>query len=193
MTATTRYSRPAKFDKFTAPDASPEETACHYALAPFDEEVRRMERIWGVDRLPGLVSPEMAARWGTAMAQLNAAIEARDVADVTARVGVCLRGLAAMHAEAEAAGKPKSDPAIIELSDGDTFKFAILPDGRDWPALKAARPDLLFFTGQEVIAAMKAWHSAIPALEHIRKSFPDAQISKIKTKTEELVDDEINW
>jgi len=174
--------RPAKFDKWTRPDASPDDTAIHYALAPFDDAIRRTDITWGVDRLPGLVSPEMAAKWGTAMAQLNAAIEARDLADVTARVGVCLRGIAAMEAEATAAGKPKSDPQAISFSDGDQFSFVILKDERDWPALKAANPDLLFFTRGEVVNAMKAWHSGQVALEHVRKSFPDAKISKITSR-----------
>lgn len=189
----TRYNRPRKFDKWTAPDASPGDTAVHYALAPFDEAIRQADRVWGVDRLPQLVSPEMAARWGLAMEQLNAAIDAKDVTLVTARVGACLRGIAAMTAEAEANGKPKSDPETWEMSDGDTFNFAILRDGRDWPALKAARPDLMFFTESEVVNAMKAYHAAIPALNEIKKHFPDVAISKIKTPTEEMVDDEIPW
>ncbi len=190
----TRHQRPAKFDKWTRPDASPDDTAIHYALAPFDDAIRRTDLTWGVDCLPGLVSPEMAAKWGTAMAQLNTAIEARDLADVTARVGVCLRGIAAMEAEATAAGKPKSDPQTIHFSDGDQFSFVILKDERDWPALKAENPDLLFFTRGEVVNAMKAWHSAMPALQEIKKHFPNAQLKKLKKRNwDEEVGDSIPY
>jgi hypothetical protein len=187
----TKHHRPAKWDRFTAPDASKGDTAVHYALAPFDEAVRQAEVTWGVDRLPGLVSPAMAAKWGTAMEQLNAAIQSNDVDEVTARVGVCLRGIAAMHAEAEAAGKSKSDPRVMELSDGDQFRFAIIEDERDWPALKAARPELMSFTKREVVNAMKAYHAAIPALESIKAHFPDAKISKINVG--QMVDDEVPY
>lgn len=188
-----KYNRPRKWDRFTAPDATHGDTAAHYALAPFDEAMREAERIWGVDRLPGLVSPETAAKWGLAMTQLNEAILGGKVEDVTARVGVCLRGLVKMAEEAEALGARRSHPKTWEMSDGDQFKFAILQDGRDWPALKAQRPDLLFFTEAEVVNALKAYHAAIPALDAIRKSFPDAQITKIKSPIGEMVDDEIPY
>jgi len=188
-----KYHRPRKHDRFTASDANPGDTAAHYALAPFDEAVRAAEREWGVDRLPGLVSPEMAARWGTAMEQLNAAIASKDVNEITARVGVCLRGLAAMQKEAEERGAQRSNPQTWEMTDGEQFKFAILRDGRDWPKLKASRPDLLFFTEREVVNAMKAYHSAIPAIDEIRKHFPDAKVGKIKSPVGEMVDDEIIW
>lgn len=186
-----RINRPTKFDRFTAPDAAAGDTAAHYALAPFDEAVRQADRTWGVDRLPGLVSPAMAAKWGLAMEQLNAAIRSGDVAEITARVGVCLRGLKAMHDEADANGCQRSHPQTWEMSDGDKFKFAILRDGADWPALKAQRPDLLYFTEREVVNAMKAYHAAIPALESIKAHFPDAKLTKASIG--EMIDDEIPY
>lgn len=186
-----RYNRPRKWDKLTASDASPADTAAHYALAPFDEAVRAMDRKWGVDRLPGLVTPETAARWGTAMVQLNDAITAADVDMLAARVGACLRGLAYMDKEATERGAQQSHPETWEMSDGEQFKFAILRDGRDWPALKAQRPDLLFFTEREVVNAVKAYHAALPALESIKQHFPKAEITK--TRLSEMVDDEIPY
>ncbi len=121
----TRHHRPAKFDKWTRPDASPDDTAIHYALAPFDDAIRRTDLTWGVDRLPGLVSPEMAAKWGTAMAQLNAAIEARDLADVTARVGVCLRGIAAMERrqQRQASRSPTRRPSAFRTAINSPSSF----------------------------------------------------------------------
>jgi hypothetical protein len=188
-----RPRRPPKFDTFVSSDASPDDTAKHYALAPLDEAIRAADKEWGVDRLPGLVSPETAAKWGLAIAQLNTATQTGTVEDVTARVGVCLRGLAKLAEEAEARGAQRSSPQTWEMSDGDQFKCAILRDGRDWPNLKASRPDLLFFTEQEVINALKAWQAAIPALESIKAHFPDAKITRTRSKMEELVDDEINY
>lgn len=174
-----KAKRPRKWDRFTAPDASAGDTAAHYALAPYDEAVRQADKTWGVDRLPAIVSPETAAKWGTAMAQLNAAIETGDVDQITARVGVCLRGIDAMNAEAERTGKSKSNPEIIEFSDNEMFHFAILKDERDWPALKAQNPHIVYFTRPEVANAMKAYMNALPTLEAVKEHFPNAKITKL--------------
>ncbi len=175
-------ARAKRFDRFTAPDASPADTINWHVCAAFDEACRRMDLKWGVDRLPGLVPVEMAERYGKAVAALNEAIRKEDNEAVRQNAENCARGLAKLDAIAEASGASKSDPQTISFSDGDQFAFVILKDERDWPALKAANPDLLFFTRGEVVNAMKAWHSGQVALEHVRKSFPDAKISKITAR-----------
>ena len=45
---------------------------CDYALAPFDRRFREMDKKWGCDKLPELVSAETAAKWGSTMEKLNA-------------------------------------------------------------------------------------------------------------------------
>ena len=168
----------SKRDPITAPDSSPEETAVHMTLGPFDRAIRDMDRKWGIDRLHEMVCPETAQKWGYAMGKLNESIEARQPVEVAQWVGVCLRGLAAMDNEAETNGAPKADPEIWEY-DLDGFKFAIIRDDREWPALKAARPDLLFFTMREVAVAMKAYKFDGVVTE-IKKHFPGAQVSEIR-------------
>jgi hypothetical protein len=185
----TARRRPPKYDRFTHPDASPADTINWHVCAPYDRAVRDAELKWGVDRLPELVPVDLAEKYGRAVAALNAAIQAEDTEAVRQNAINCARGLAKLDEWAEANGCPKSNPATIEFSDGDKFKFAILKDERDWPALKAQRPDLLFFTEREVVNALKAYHAAIPALEHIKQSFPDAKVSKLSMA--EMVDDEI--
>jgi hypothetical protein len=187
----TKHHRPSRFDRFTHPDASPADTINWHVCASFDEACRTMDRKWGVDRLPSLVPVEMAERYGRALAALNEAIRAGDTDATRQNADNCARGLAKLDEAAEAAGKPKSDPRVMELSDGDQFRFAIIEDERDWPALKAARPELMFFTKREVVNAMKAYHNALPEIEAVKAVFPDAKISKIKTA--ELVDDEIPY
>ena len=60
-------------DRLISPSAaSPNEVACDLALGSLDRVAREMDRKWGVDRLPDLVSPEMAAKYGSAMGKLNA-------------------------------------------------------------------------------------------------------------------------
>ena len=60
-------------DRLISPSAaSPEGIGCDMALGGLDRMAREMDRKWGVDRLPDLVSPEMAAKYGSAMGKLNA-------------------------------------------------------------------------------------------------------------------------
>ncbi len=55
-----------------------------------------MEIKWGCDRLPGLVAPQTAAKFGSAKAKLDAAIELNVAADVARTASVMLRGWAAL-------------------------------------------------------------------------------------------------
>ena len=190
---TARSKRPGRFDRFTHPDASPADTINWHVCAAFDEACRAMDLKWGVDRLPSLVPVDVAERYGRARAALDEAIRADDTEAVKQNAENCARGLAKMDEIADASGAQRSSPQTWEMSDGNGFHFAILQDERDWPALKAARPDLVFFTRGEVINAMRAYHSAIADLKEIQKHFPDAKITKIKPPMEELVDDEINY
>ena len=63
--------RKKKHDAVLHPAASRESIACDIALAAFDRASREVDKTWGVDRLVELVSPDVAARWATAMADLN--------------------------------------------------------------------------------------------------------------------------
>ena len=73
---TKRPSKPGRQkleDRLISPSAaSPEGIGCDMALGGLDRMAREMDRKWGVDRLPDLVSPEMAAKYGSAMGKLNA-------------------------------------------------------------------------------------------------------------------------
>ena len=132
-------------DPLAYPPTSPDEAAADYAVAPLNRAAVAADRLWGQDALPGLVAPEMAARYGSALGKLNAAIEAGDADAIAARAAVCLRGLAAMDAAARAAGHTPPDPRIWEY-ELDGFCFAVLADDAEWPVLRDKRPDLLQFT-----------------------------------------------
>ncbi len=61
-----------------------EQIMCDYAIAPLDRLAIEMDNKWGIDRLPEIVSPATAARYGAAMAHLNASIEKADPAECQA-------------------------------------------------------------------------------------------------------------
>ena len=188
---TKRPSKPSRQkleDRLISPSAaSPNEVACDLALGGLDRMAREMDRKWGVDRLPDLVSPEMAAKYGSAMGKLNAAVRESDVAHTVARAEVCVRGLRAMDAAADAAGMPHSDPDIWEYQiDGHTF--GIIADGRDWPAAYAKREGITIHTMREVALALKHYGQIVV---DVKQAFNGAEVVAVRKTKEKIEYEEI--
>lgn len=173
-----RPTRKKRGDRLLDSGAARDEVACDYACAPLDQAAREMDRKWGVDRLPELVSPATAERYGHAIADLNAAIDSKDPASVIATAQNCIKGLAVMDVEAEAAGQPKASAEYAEY-EIDGFRFAVMLDGDHWQACQEARPDLRFFTLREIGVALKALRIDNPIFAEVKKHFPQAQIDSI--------------
>ena len=184
-----RPTRQKKDDRILHKGATANEIRADLSLAPFDKAVREMDKRWGVDRLPELVSVESAAKWGKAVAGLNGAIDAQDPDKVKFWVEVCLRGLTAMDAEAVALGRPVSDPMIWEHEYEGTI-YGIIEDGREWPAAYAKRPGMAIYTLREVAVALHAHKNGL--VNAVKLSFPGAEIKAIRRKPEEL-EDEIDF
>lgn len=176
-------------DPLVHPGATSEEMAIGNALAPFDRAVRETGRTWGIDRLPEIVSPESAAKWGSAVGKLNAAIDSGDVQEVTARVGVCLRGLAALDAEARAAGHQPISPEAWEI-DVDGVTCAILRDDAAWPAFAAERPGVRIYSLQEVSNALAHYGGMVAA---VKEAFPGARVTAVRSPLAQALDDDIPY
>jgi len=172
----TRPQRHNKGDRLMHSGIKPEEVACDFALGPFDTAARNMERRWGINRLEGLVSPETAARYGSALGKLNAAMDANDPAEVATRAGVCIRGFAAMDAEATAAGHQPITPDAMEI-EIDGKLCAVLRDEAAWPAYAAARPGVRVYTLREVANALAAYGQSVAA---VKDAFPGAQVAAVR-------------
>lgn len=174
-------------DRLISSDAKPEEAACDYAVAAFDRAATQADRTWGIDRLPELVSPETAAKYGSAIAKLNAALVAFDPAEVAARAGVCMRGLAAMDAEARAAGHTPT-PSAFWHYEHEGRAMIIAQDVRDWPLIEAMHPGVQIHSLREVAVALAAHGQAVVSLDaHTRASLPPV------TLLNEVLDDEIKF
>jgi hypothetical protein len=145
-----------------------------------------MDKRWGIDRLPELVSVESAAKWGKAMAGLNAAIDAQDPDKVKFWVEVCLRGLASMDAEAVSLGRPVSDPDIWEHEYEGTI-FGIIADGREWPAAYAKRPGIAIHTMREVAVALHEHRNGL--VNAVKLAFPGAEVKAVRRAPQDLEDD----
>jgi hypothetical protein len=183
----TRPHRHNKGDRLMHSGAKPEEVACDFALGPFDTAARNMERKWGVNRLEGLVSPDTAARYGSALGKLNAAMDANDPAEVAARAAVCIRGMAAMDAEATAAGHQPIPPEAWEV-EVDGKLCAILADGNQWPVYAALRPGVRTYTLREVANALAAYGQTVAA---VKDAFPGAEVKAVRSPLAQALDDDI--
>ena len=181
-----RPTRQKKDDRILHKGATANEIRADLSLAPFDKAVRDMDRKWGVDRLPELVSVESAAKWGKAVAGLNSAIDAQDPDKVKFWVEVCLRGLAAMDAEAVSLGRPLSDPMIWEHEYEGTV-YGIIEDGREWPAAYAKRPGIAIHTMREVAVALHAHRNGL--VDAVKLAFPGAEVKAVRRPKADLEDD----
>lgn len=181
-----RPRRQKKDDRVLHKQSTAAEIRCDMSLAPFDRAVREMDKRWGVDRLPELVSSESAAKWGKAVAGLNDAIDAQDPDKVKFWVEVCLRGLAAMDAEAVSLGRPLSDPMIWEYEYEGTV-FGVIEDGREWPAAYAKRPGIAIHTMREVAVALHEHRNGL--VNAAKLAFPGAEVRAVRAKPEDLEDD----
>ena len=189
MNKPVRPQRQRMADRLINPGATDDQIKCDYALAPFDRAARKMENLWGVDRLPELVSTETAAKYGSAMAKLNVAINADDPEMVAARAAVCIKGLAAMDAEARSLGH-KPAPAEVWLYELDGHRFGIIRETGDWTTLQESHPGLTLYSLREVALALQSYKSALPKIEAIKAAFPGAEITAVRSKlAEELEDD----
>lgn len=196
---TPAYKRPRrerKGDRLLNPGASAQEIECDYAMAPMDGTAREMDAKWGIDRLPELVTPELAARYGQAIAHLNEMIASNDPAAVAAAAGNCQRGLIAMDAEALRLGHQPNTGEFLEYeltqNGKPPFRFAVLKDGAQWQAIKKARPDLEIYSMAEVAVAL-LHHLKHPMIAEVKDKFPGATVTaiRLKTKLEEQLNDHI--
>ena len=123
------------------------------------------------------------------MGKLNDALNALDRDEVAARAAVCIRGLAAMNAEAEAAGHKPQCPEIWEI-EIDGAKYGMIRDVRDWKLAEAIRPDLRILTLREAVVTFSAY-SALPFINKTKDALPGAEITKV-TPRPALSKDELN-
>lgn len=159
-----------------------------HAVAPFDAKATEMDSVWGVDRLPELVAPEMAARYGRALGALNEAISAGDIEKAVANVANCIRGMNAMDAAARAAGhEPKPPFVVVHEYQGE--RFGVLLDSRQWPAANKAHPDLRIVSLNEIGAMLRL--TANPIVDAVKDAFPGAEVVELRRRKPFREDQEI--
>ena len=184
-----RQTRQKKSDRILYGSQSKDAIMCDYALAPVDRLAIQMDEKWGIDVLPELVSVSMSQKYGSAVAKMNAAVEAGDVEECRKRCEVVIRGLQAMDAEAERIGAQRASTDVWEV-EIDGKLFGVMKDGRSWRTIKKQRPELELLTLREVGLAYSWFRDnwAGELEKSAKQSFPGAEIVDIKGK---LFDDPI--
>ena len=159
------------------------------ALIEYDKGVSQIEREWGFERLPELVSPELRERFEAQMDRLDAAIAADDVDAVETQAGGALRAYQALASEAEAMGhKPLTgDHYATETPDGRAF--CIAPTPQEARRVRAERPGAIVYCAREVAAIVALFEDG-ELVQAVKEAFPGATIAAIADKGEAL-DDEI--
>jgi len=174
---TRRPRRQKKADTLLHPGASEAAIRCDFATGPFDEEARRMDETWGVDRLPQLVPQDVADKYARALAALNKAIRDEDPERTAWAAQNCVKGMRKMHEIAEKAGHEKATGDIVEY-EHEGWKFGILKDERQWPQAVKKYPHLDIVTLREVAVALD-WHKHALVRE-AKKQFPQSEVVAIR-------------
>jgi len=182
--------RQKKADRILHSGQTQNQIMTDYAVAPFDRKAEEMDEKWGIDRLVELVSAETAAKYGSAMAKFNDAIDAGDPSVTAARAQVCIRGMEAMDAEATAAGAQRASMDVWEVEVAGEL-YGVMRDARSWQAIKAQRPEMTLVSLREVALALKYWRGSIAGEfeRSVKQSFGDG--AEVVAITNRNLEDEI--
>ena len=160
-------------------------------LARLDTEARRCEGRWGVERLPLLVPVDMAAKFASAQAKLNAAVEAADVAAVVERAEIMLRGWQALDAWASDAVNPdvERDEGVWGYRhSGKPYTIVLDRSKAHREASRSADPALVV-TVAELLTSWEARMDGTP-VDAVKAAFPGASVTAIRQKSA-ILDDEV--
>lgn len=165
--------------------------AINAVLARLDAEVVEIEGKWGVDRLPRIVSIEMAAKFGSAQAKLNAAIETGDVAAIVQRAAIMLRGWEALDDHASACVNPdteREDGLWGYRHGGKPYTIVLERSKAHREASRAIDPALVVTVG-ELLTCWEARMDRGP-VDAAKTVFPGASVTAVRQKSA-VLDDEI--
>lgn len=183
-----RYSN--KSDRIINPGATSAEIRCDLACAPLDRAAREADAIWGTDRLVTLVSPTTAEKYGRVMARLMENYGAGNSEAAAADAAIAVRGLAAMDAEARAAGHKPADPRVW-IGEVDGHVFGIVEDVALVAIAERANPGAKIVTMRQVINSLLITQDAI--VQAALAAFPGATVTAVRQRSEleESLNDEI--
>lgn len=187
----TKPRRQRSADRVLHRDVTAVQIKCDFALAPFDRMANAMDHKWGIDRLVELVPADVAAKYGSAMAKLNQAIDDQDPDEVAVRASVCIRGMQAMDQIAtQAHGEPPT--AQVWVVEADGYTFGLMRDPRAWQRAQEAYPKLELITEREMVLALTMYRRSLAKemIDAAKAAFPGAEVTAVRDME---LEDDIPW
>jgi hypothetical protein len=149
------------------------------ALKPLERVAVEFEAKWGVGRLPRLVSPDMAARFGSALDKLNEALRENDGEAVAKRAAVLIRGWQALDKAASDAGcealplrtigvRHEGRSYVVAWDRADVHRAASLSDAPE----NVVTVHELLIAYEALRARIDGVKTAFPGAEVIRAALP---------------------
>ena len=155
-------------------------------LATLDAIVIPLEGKWGAGRLPRLVEPDLAAKFASAQAKLNSAVEAAEVEEVVKRAEVLKRGWLALDAAASPQLALERDQVWGYDHQGKRYTVVLDRSKANWQAAHAEDASLVV-TVAELLTVWEA--SKVAQVTRTAKLvFPGAQVTRV-TNDKSLADD----
>lgn len=174
-------------------DKAPPITAAVWGqLEPLDRKAREKTQRWG-DRLPSLVSPDLAGRFHAAYEKLGDLVTAEDVVGVNEVAGQLMRAWDVLEEAAVRAGhQPLPDHAYaIQLEEGDVVCIAL----DNAPSLRAQYPEWTVYSFEDAARVLRADFTE-GFLREAFNAFPQAKVTKVVRDGETIdwdLGDEIPW
>ena len=121
------------------PGATRKQIMVDMAVVAFDRTALEMDRKWGIDRLVDLVTPDMAIKYGQALARMNEAIsDGSEPTLAQRRENDCVRDVQAMDRVATESGAQRASEAYWEVIVDDA-KLGIMADSASWQTVRYGR------------------------------------------------------
>jgi hypothetical protein len=164
----------------------------YHALRALDEVSNNMERKWGIDRLPKLVTPELAAKFGEGKAQLDQSIKDDDLDKVRGKAAMMVRAWSALDKAATEAGQK-----TIDLLDGDVVHHRHPETGKAYIfAYNTASLHRIggerVYSFDEVCRILEAFNrQASGIVEKSKELFPAASVVRVGEVDQDYLNDEI--
>jgi len=160
------------------------------ALMDHDREMHEVEKTWGVDRLPYLVSDDMRLKFWKAQEQLNEAIRANDGDRVADRAANVRRGLEMLVKAAEKAAECPLATEVWECAmPGGTGVLRLVRAFPEHSARLEPRDGVVTWTLEEVARVLEGMELVNVVKDQIPGAYVHAVTRKIDTTQGEPNDD----
>ena len=150
------------------------------AVNRLDEIAHAMERKWGIDRLPRLVDPTLAARFAAQAEKLNTALRSERPDAITTQAGAMERAWKALEAAATAARHEPLAPIIWETVIPSTGEIIGIVRTADEASAVARERNGSVYTLAEVAVAIDAFGDQVRA---VKAQFPGASVTAVRSSS----------